>query len=61
MPKLYQNDFKKSVINYYNSELFTITNYTNIFNSSLSSLYNWINEYKNDTLDTKNNIRIKYN
>ena len=61
MPKLYDYTSKIISINFYNSELFTINNFLYIFNISLSSLYNWINEYKNGILHTKNNIRTKYN
>lgn len=43
MPKIYTTDLKLSVINFYNSDLFTIENCTNIFNISKSSLYNWVN------------------
>jgi transposase len=60
MPKIYDYNFKLSVINFYNSEMFTIQNVINIFNISCSTLYNWVNAFKNNKLEQINNNRTKY-
>lgn len=60
MPKIYSPEFKLSVINFYNSDLFTIENTKAIFGISKSSLYNWINLYKQNLLHNAPNIRHFY-
>ena len=55
MPKIYSIDTKLSLINFYNSELFTIVNALYIFNISKSTLYNWINLYNEQLLHVSNN------
>lgn len=60
MPKIYPLCLKMSVINFYNSELFTVTNTLNIFNISKSTLYNWINLDKQNLLPSFSNIRVSY-
>lgn len=61
MPKIYSTCFKRSVVNFYNSDLFTIINALNIFDISKSTLYNWINLDKQNLLDSPSNIRCSYN
>ena len=60
MPKLYSVDFKLSVINFYNSDLFTIQNTLAIFNISKATLYNWINIHNNGLSFNNSNFRKPY-
>jgi transposase len=60
MPKIYSYNFKISVINFYNSDLFTIENCLNIFNISKTCLYNWVKLYNNNLLPIRSNIRNNY-
>jgi transposase len=61
MPKIYSDNFKRSVINFYNSDLFSISNSLLIFNISKSTLYNWINFYThtNNFLNERSNYFSK--
>ena len=61
MPKIYSNDFKSAVLNFYFSDLFTLSNTISIFNISKSTLYNWVNSFQKFKTIFKSNIRPKYN
>ncbi len=47
---MYSFEFKKSVVNFYKSEIWDIECAIEIFQISKSSMYNWINLDKNNLL-----------
>lgn len=61
MPKTYSYEFKLSVINFYYSKFWNISDAIKIFNASKSIMYKWINLYKNKLLIRDTNIRTTYN
>ena len=62
MPLLYSNDFRLSVVRYYQQNIFSIKSAINIFLVSKSSIYNWIKLYNNNNkILPIPNIRKIYN
>lgn len=61
MPKIYSYELKISVVNFYYSKFWNIKDAINIFNVSKSTMYDWINLYKNNMLTKSTNIRTTYN
>ena len=60
MPKVYPYELKKSVVNFYKSELWDIKEALKIFNVSKSSIYGWIDLNKNNLLLETSNVRGDY-
>ena len=60
MPKVYPYELKKSVVNFYKSELWDIKEALKIFNVSKSSIYAWIDLNKNNLLFETSNVRSDY-
>jgi len=60
MPKVYSYELKKSVVNFYKSELWDIMNALKIFQVSKSSMYSWIDLDKNNLLLETSNVRCNY-
>jgi len=61
MPKLYSFDFKKSVINSYLNLHYSVHSVLQIFHISKSTLFNWVNLYRNNLFSPVQNIRSFYN
>lgn len=60
MPKLYPYELKISVVKFYKSELWSIQYALEIFNVSKSSIYNYINLEKDNSLTESSNVRDNY-
>jgi transposase len=61
MPKIYSYELKLSVMNFYHSKYWKIKDAVYILNVSKSTIYNWIDLYKNNMLTQTTNIRTSYN
>lgn len=60
MPKIYSHELKKSVINFYKSNIWNINDALQIFNVSKSSIYSWIKLDKENLLFIDLNVRCNY-
>ncbi len=60
MPKIYSHELKKSVVNFYKSNIWSIDNALQIFNVSKSSIYSWIKMDKENLLFKDSNVRCDY-
>ena len=58
--KIYPYELKKSVVNFYKSNIWSIDNALKIFNVSRSSIYAWIQLDKDFLLLEDSNIRNNY-
>jgi len=60
MPKVYSYELKIAVINFKNSSHWNINDAIKIFETSKSSIYEWINLHQNGLLVKESNIRKTY-
>ena len=62
MPKMYTNEFKQSVIDFYNSDSFSIENAMKTFKISKGTIYNWVNHFSyNEFSNKRTHYNTKFN